>query len=291
LEKPVTQPGLLATLLIACPDQKGLVAAVAGFLAQHDANIVDFREHVATGSGVFFARVVFELSGLAIAREEVVPAFTPLARRFEMTWSLYFSDQPKRMGVLVSKYDHCLYDLLIRHKAGELAIEIPLIISNHPDLERVATFFGIPFHHVPVGDGGKAAQEAHMLKLLAESDVEFVVMARYMQILSADFLSHYPHRVINIHHSFLPAFIGGKPYHQAYERGVKLIGATAHYATQDLDEGPIIEQDVVPVGHSETVDDLIRKGRDIERVVLARAVRLHAENRILVTGRRTVVFS
>jgi formyltetrahydrofolate deformylase len=291
LEPFVTEVGLRATLQISCPDQKGLVAAVAGFLAQHDANIVDFREHVAVGSQVFFARVVFELSGLAIAREEVAPAFAPLARRFEMTWSLYFSDQPKRMGVLVSKYDHCLYDLLIRHKAGELAIDIPLIVSNHPDLERVATYFGIPFHSVPVAEGGKPAQEAQMLALLAAANVEFVVMARYMQILSAEFLGHYPHRVINIHHSFLPAFIGGKPYHQAYERGVKLIGATAHYATQDLDEGPIIEQDVVPVGHAETVEDLIRKGRDIERVVLARAVRLHAENRILVTGRRTVVFS
>jgi formyltetrahydrofolate deformylase len=281
---------LLATLLISCPDQKGLVAVVSGFLAQHDANIVDFREHVSQDGQGFFARVDFELSGLAIARDEVAPAFAPLARRFDMNWTLYFSDQPKRMGLLVSKYEHCLYDLLIRHKGGELNVEIPLIISNHPDMRPVAEFFGIPFHHVS-GANGKEAQEAEILRLLAEARVDFVVMARYMQILTANFLARYPSRVINIHHSFLPAFIGGKPYHQAYERGVKLIGATAHYATEDLDEGPIIDQDVVRVSHVETVDDLIRKGRDIERVVLARAVRLHAENRILVSGRRTVVFS
>jgi formyltetrahydrofolate deformylase len=281
---------LLATLLITCPDQKGLVAAISGFLAQHDANIVDFREHVSPDGQGFFARVVFELSGLAIARDEVGPAFAPLARRFDMAWALYFSDQPKRMGLLVSKYEHCLFDLLIRHKGGELPVDIPVIVSNHPDMQPVAEFFGIPYHHVP-GDAGKAAQEARILEILAEARVDFVVMARYMQILSAEFLKQYPHRVINIHHSFLPAFIGGKPYHQAYERGVKLIGATAHYATEELDEGPIIEQDVVRVTHGETVDDLIRKGRDIERIVLARAVRLHAENRILVTGRRTVVFA
>lgn len=281
---------LHATLLISCPDQKGLVAAVSGFLAQHDANIVDFREHVSPEARQFFARVVFELDGLVIARDEVAPAFTPLARRFDMTWVLYFSDEPKRMALLVSKYDHCLYDLLIRHRAGELPVEIPLIVSNHPDLEPVARFFGVPYHHVGA-EQGKAAQEARILELLADARTDFVVMARYMQILTGEFLSHYPHRVINIHHSFLPAFVGGKPYHQAYERGVKLIGATAHYATEDLDEGPIIDQDVVRVSHGETVDDLIRKGRDIERVVLARAVRLHAENRILVTGRRTVVFS
>lgn len=286
----MSRSSLQATLLVSCPDQKGLVAAISGFLAQHDANIVDFREHVSAGQH-FFARVVFELEGLAIARDEVSPAFAPLARRFDMAWSLYFSDQPKRMGLLVSKYDHCLYDLLLRHKAGELNVEIPLIVSNHPDLERVATFFGIPYHHVPAAEGGKAAQEVRILELLAAADVDFVVMARYMQILTPEFLMHYPHRVINIHHSFLPAFIGGKPYHQAFDRGVKLIGATAHYATEDLDEGPIIEQDVVRVSHGEGPDDLVQKGRDVERVVLARAVRLHAENRILVSGRRTVVFS
>ncbi|MDB5096442.1 MAG: Formyltetrahydrofolate deformylase [Cyanobacteria bacterium RYN_339] len=282
---------LRATLLITCPDQKGLVAAIAGFLAQHDANIVDFREHVSPDAQGFFARVVFDLSGLAIARDEVGPAFAPLARRFDMQWALYFSDQPKRMALLVSKYEHCLYDLLIRHKGGELPVTIPAIISNHPDMQPVAEFFKIPYFHVPSAPGGKAAQEAEILRLLAEVQVDFVVMARYMQILSAEFLGHYPHRVINIHHSFLPAFIGGKPYHQAYERGVKLIGATAHYATEELDEGPIIEQNVVRVTHAETVDDLIRMGRDIERIVLARAVHLHADNRILVSGRRTVTFS
>jgi formyltetrahydrofolate deformylase len=282
---------LTATLLIAGQDQRGLVSAISGFLAQHDANIIDLSEHVDAAQGMFFLRVVFQLDGLAIARDEVGPAFAPLARRLNMNWQLYFSDTQKRMGILVSKYDHCLYDLLIRHKSGELQVEVPLVISNHNDLRHIADFFGVPFHHLPVTPDTKAEQEAAMLKLLDEAKVDFVVMARYMQVLTADFLNHYPHRVINIHHSFLPAFIGGRPYHQAYERGVKLVGATSHYATDDLDEGPIIDQDVVRVNHADTIDDLVRKGRDIERLVLARGVRLHAENRVLVHGRRTVVFN
>ncbi|HEY9724270.1 MAG TPA: formyltetrahydrofolate deformylase [Oscillatoriaceae cyanobacterium] len=281
---------LHATLLISAPDRRGLVAAISGFLSQHDANILDLSQHVARAHDRFFARAVFDMEGLAIAREEVGPAFAPVARRFGMDWDLTFSDQVKRMAILVSKYDHCLYDLLIRHKAGELPVEIPFIASNHPDLEPVARFFGVPYHHLPVTPATKAQQEAELTRMLEAAQVDFVVMARYMQILSPTFLARFRHRVINIHHSFLPAFVGGKPYHQAYERGVKLIGATGHYATDDLDEGPIIEQDVVRVNHEDHIDDLVRKGRDIERVVLARAVRLHAENRVIVYGNRTIVF-
>ena len=280
-----------ATLLVHCPDQKGLVAAIAGFLAQHEANIVEFQETVAAEDGQFFARVVFALDGASIAREEIAPAFTPLARRFDMSFKVFFADQPKRMGLLVSKFDHCLFDLLQRVKAGELAVEVPFVASNHPDLGHVAAFFGVPFHHLPITPATKPQQEAAIKALADETGTDFLVMARYMQILSADFLHHFHHRVINIHHSFLPAFIGGKPYHQAYARGVKLIGATAHYATEDLDEGPIIDQDVMRVHHGETIDDLVRKGRDVERVVLARAVRMHVENRVVVSGRRTIVFA
>jgi formyltetrahydrofolate deformylase len=287
----MTHRPLTATLLVSCQDQKGLVSAVSGFLAQHDANIVDFSQHTDVAEGKFFARVVFELEGLAIERSEVAPAFAPLARRYGMAWKLTFSDLVPRMGLLVSKYDHCLYDLLIRHKSGELAVEVPLIISNHPDTKPVADFFCVPFHHVPVTPDTKVEATEAMLALLEAAQVDFVVMARYMQILSPAFLAHYPNRVINIHHSFLPAFIGGRPYHQAYERGVKLIGATSHYATEDLDEGPIIDQDVVRVDHRDGVDDLVRKGRDIERLVLARGVRLHVEHRVIVDGRRTIVFA
>jgi formyltetrahydrofolate deformylase len=282
---------LTATLLVHCPDQKGLVAAIAGFLSQHDANIVEFQETVSPDDGEFFARVLFALDGASIAPEELGPAFTPLARKFDMTWRIFLSNQRKKMGLLVSKYDHCLFDLLQRVKAGELAVDVPFVASNHPDLGHVATFFGVPFHHLPITPETKPRQEAQITALAEETGCDFLVMARYMQILSADFLAHFHHRVINIHHSFLPAFIGGKPYHQAYARGVKLIGATAHYATEDLDEGPIIDQDVTRVHHAETIDDLVRKGRDIERVVLARAVRLHAENRVVVAGRRTIVFA
>ena len=281
---------LTATLLVSAPDQKGLVSAISGFLAQHDANILDLSQHTDPDEQVFFARVVFELTGLAIGRDEVGPAFAPVARRFGMTWQLSFSDTRLRMAILVSRYDHCLYDLLIRHKAGELAVDIPLVISNHPDLEPVAAFFGVPYHHLPITVETKPEQEARMTALLEEAGVDFVVMARYLQILSPEFLARFHHRVINIHHSFLPAFIGGRPYHQAHERGVKLIGATSHYATEELDEGPIIEQDVVRVDHRDAVDDLVRKGRDIERLVLARGVRRHAERRVIVYGRRTVVF-
>ena len=286
----MTHRPLTATMLVSCPDQKGLVAGVSGFLAQHDANILDFSQHTDVAEGKFFARVVFELEGLAIARDEVAPAFTPIARRYGMAWKLLFSDVVPRMGILVSRYDHCLYDLLIRHKSGELAVDVPMIISNHPDTKPVADFFCVPFHHVPVTPETKADSYRRMAELLSGAGVDFVVMARYMQVLSPEFLALYPHRVINIHHSFLPAFIGGRPYHQAYERGVKLIGATSHYATEDLDEGPIIDQDVVRVDHRDSVEDLIRKGRDIERLVLARGVRLHVEHRVIVDGRRTIVF-
>ncbi|MFP5503961.1 MAG: formyltetrahydrofolate deformylase [Candidatus Sericytochromatia bacterium] len=286
----MTATPLTATLLIQAPDQKGLVAAIAGFLAQHDANILDLQEHVDASEHAFFCRVVFAIEGLAIAREEVAPAFAPLARRFGMDWKLFFSDQTKRMGLLVSKYDHCLYDLLIRQKSGELPVTVPLVVSNHEDLRHIAEFFGVPFHHLPVTPETKREQEEKATALFEEAGCDFLVMARYMQVLTPEFLKRFHHRVINIHHSFLPAFIGGRPYHQAYERGVKLIGATSHYATEDLDEGPIIEQDVVRVSHGDQVADLVRRGRDVERIILAQAVRLHAENRVIVHGRRTVIF-
>ncbi len=280
-----------AVLCVDAPDRKGLVAAIAGFLSQHDANIVAFDEHVSPTEARFFARVVFEMDGLVIGRDEIEPAFAPLARRYEMNWALHFSDSPVRVGLLVSRHEHCLYDLLWRHRAGELPIQIPIVLSNHAELAEVAKFFDIPFEYCPILEGDKDAQERVMLNHLRQHDVHLVVLARYMQILGPQFLHHYHQRVINIHHSFLPAFIGGRPYHQAYERGVKLIGATAHYATDDLDEGPIIEQDVCRVTHSDGVETLVRIGRDIERTVLARAVRMHAEHRVIVHGRRTIVFA
>ncbi len=235
-------------------------------------------------------RVQFELDGMDLKREEIAESFAPIARRFEMDWQLHFSDRPKAMAVLVSKHDHCLYDLLLRQKSGELSARIPLILSNHQDLAEVARNFGIPYHYLPVSASNRAEQEAEMLRLLEQYGVELVVLARYMQVLSPKIVQKYLNRIINIHHSFLPAFVGGRPYHQAYERGVKMIGATSHYVTEELDQGPIIAQDVIQVSHRDGVEDLIRKGRDLERMVLARAVRVHLEDRVLAFGGRTVVF-
>ncbi|MGB3682388.1 MAG: formyltetrahydrofolate deformylase [Rubrobacteraceae bacterium] len=276
-------------LLISCPDKKGLIAAISSFIAMHDGNILSADQYVSE-SGRFFMRLEIEGAGFGLEREEFGAAFAPLARRHGIEWSISHTDAPKRMAILVSRQDHCLIDLLWRWDAGELEAEIPLVISNHPDLASRAELYGIPFHHLPVTKETKAEQESAMLDLLYDHEIDVVVLARYMQILTPKFVSAFPDRLINIHHSFLPAFVGADPYRRAHERGVKTIGATAHYVTEDLDAGPIIHQDVSHVTHRETVEDLVRQGREIERRVLARAVRWHLGDRILVDGNRTVVF-
>jgi formyltetrahydrofolate deformylase len=277
-----------ATLLVSCPDRKGIVAALAQLLYGHGANIVDADQH--TDAGRFFQRIVFDLSELRTDRVAIEQAVEDVAARFEMSYRLQYGEPRKKVAVFVSRYGHCLHDLLWRHRLGELACDLRLIVSNHPDLEDEVSRYGVPFHWIPVAADDKERAEARAIALLDEQGIDLVVLARYMQIISARFVERYRSRIINIHHSFLPAFVGSKPYHQAKERGVKLIGATAHYATVDLDEGPIIEQDVVRISHRDSVEDLIRKGRDLEKVVLARAVRLHLEDRILVDGNKTVVF-
>ncbi len=281
---------ITATLLISCRDQKGLVAAVSDFLYRHDGNIVHADQHTDLEESVFLQRVEFELDGFAIARDEIEAAFRPIAERFDMTWSLRFSDYVPRVAVLVSKTHHCMYDILARWRMGEIHAEIPVVISNHPDGREIVEEFGVAYEHLPVAKDAKAAQETQVVALLEAHRIDVVILARYMQVLSDDLVRRYRNRIINIHHSFLPAFAGARPYHQAHERGVKIIGATAHYATPELDQGPIIDQDVARVSHRDSVADLMRKGRDLERVVLARAVDLHLRNRVLVYGNKTVVF-
>jgi formyltetrahydrofolate deformylase len=279
-----------AVLLISCRDQKGLVAAVSDFLYRNNGNITHADQHTDREEGVFLQRVEWEIEGFAMSREEIAASFRPIAERFGMAWRLRFSDEVPRVALLASKLPHCLFDLLARWKLREFAADFALVISNHDDARPIAEEFGVPFHLLPVTAATRRDQEARMLALLEGERIDLVVMARYMQILSADVIERYAGRIINIHHSFLPAFAGGKPYHQAHERGVKLIGATAHYATADLDQGPIIDQDVARVSHRDSVDDLVRKGRDLEKVVLARAVDLHLRNRVVVYGNKTVVF-
>lgn len=282
----------LATLLITCPDRRGLVAALAQVLSGHGANILDSDQHTDRNIGQFFQRIVFDTSELTTDGHTLRAAIDEVAGRFSMTYKLVDGSAKKnRMALFVSRYEHCLYDLLLRQQAGELDCEIPLIISNHPDLGRVAAQFGIHFEVLSKTQETKAEVEERELALLTKHQIDLVVLARYMQILSDRFVRDFPGDIINIHHSFLPAFIGGKPYHQAHQRGVKLIGATAHYATADLDEGPIIEQDVVRVSHRDEVEDLVRKGRDLEKVVLARAVRCHLDDRVLRYANKTVVFA
>ena len=279
-----------AVLLISCRDQRGLVAAVADFVYRHHGNIIHADEHTDHEEGVFLQRVEWELEGFALARDEIAAAFQPIADRFAMDWRLRFSDEVPRIALLVSKLPHCLYDLLARWRMRELSADIRAVISNHADAAPIAAGFGVPFRHLPIAPGAKTAQETQLLELLERERIDLMVLARYMQVLSADTVERYPQAIINIHHSFLPAFAGGRPYHQAHERGVKIIGATAHYATADLDQGPIIEQDVARVSHRDSVADLIRKGRDLEKVVLARAVDLHLRHRVIVYGNKTVVF-
>jgi formyltetrahydrofolate deformylase len=279
-----------ATLLVSCPDRKGLVAALAKLLAEHGANILQAQQHTDSQDRMFFQRIHFETAELDIGRDELEALLRIECGRYDMEWQISYGDRLKRVAIFVSKFEHCLYDLLLRHRLGELRCEIPLVISNHPDLEAVATQFGVRYHVVPITEETKRAQEAKEVALLESERIDLIVLARYMQILSDEFAEKFPRRIINIHHSFLPAFMGARPYHQAYARGVKLIGATAHYATPELDEGPIIAQDVVPASHRDTVEDLVRKGRDVERTALAQAVRCHLEDRILVQGQRTIVF-
>jgi formyltetrahydrofolate deformylase len=287
---PRDDTGEVATLLVSCPDRRGLVAALAQLLYGHGANILDADQHTDEAAAMFFQRIRFDLRELHTDRIALERGIADVAARFEMRWTLSYGAKRKRVAIFVSKYDHCLYDLLLRHRAGELACDIPLIVSNHDDLAPVAAQFGVPFRAFSITKENKAEQEAAQWQLLEAEGIDLIVLARYMQILSAEFTARYPHRIINIHHSFLPAFVGGKPYHRAYERGVKLIGATAHYATLDLDEGPIIEQDVTRTSHRDTVNDLVRIGRDMEKVCLARAVKWHIEDRILVYANKTVVF-
>jgi formyltetrahydrofolate deformylase len=284
---------MTAVLLLSCPDQRGVVAATAEFIARHDGNIVHAEQHVDRGSGdaMFFQRVEFELDGFGLGRDEIVEAFRPTAERLRMHVDLGFTDIPTPTAILVSKQPHCLYDLLTRWRSGEMAMDLRLIVSNHPDHADIAGHMGVPFLHLPVTADSRTEQESAVLTALADHRVELVVMARYMQILSDRFVAAHPNRIINIHHSFLPAFVGANPYRQAYDRGVKIIGATAHYATADLDEGPIIEQDTAPVTHRDDVARLTARGRDLETIVLARAVRAHLEHRVIVHGRKTVVFS
>jgi len=279
-----------ATLLLCCPDRKGLVAAMAQLLSDHGANILEAQQHLDPSEHVFSQRIHFDLAELDIPRDQLESLLAIECGRYQMRWRIAYSDRPKRVAIFVSKFEHCLYDLLIRHRLGELRCEIPLVISNHPDLAGVASAFGVAYHVFAIDKQTKARQEEREIELLQRERIDLVVLARYMQVLSEGFIARFPERIINIHHSTLPAFSGARPYHQAWERGVKRVGATAHYATSELDEGPIIEQDVVAVSHRDAVDDLVRKGRDVERMVLARAVRAHLEDRIIALGRRTVVF-
>ncbi|MEX2641076.1 MAG: formyltetrahydrofolate deformylase [Balneolales bacterium] len=279
-----------ATLLIHCPDRKGIVAAVSGFLSGHNGNIVHAVQHQDTTFGLFLMRLEWDLSEFDLDIETFRTKFAPIAEQFEMNWQLSQSSVRHKVAIFVSKYDHCLADLLYRHESGELECEIPLIISNHTDARQLADFHKIPFYHIPVKARQKAEAERQQLELLQIHGIDLIVLARYMQILSPGFVNRYPHKIINVHHSFLPAFSGPRPHHRAFERGVKIIGATSHYVTDALDEGPIIEQDVSSISHRDQLEDLIQKGRDLEKMVLSRAIRWHIKHRILVYANKSVVF-
>lgn len=278
-----------AILLVDCPDRRGLVAAIAQFLFEHNANIIHADQHQDNEAGMFFMRVEWSLEGFDLSPEALRDRFEPIALRLGMRWRIEYSSDRPRVAIFVSRYQHCLVDLLHRAQIGEFPCEIALILSNHEDAGPLARFHQIPFHHVPVLED-KAKAESRQLAILEENHIDLVVLARYMQVLSHEFVARYPLRIINVHHSFLPAFTGARPYHAAFERGVKLIGATSHYVTDELDEGPIIEQDVARVSHRDQVQDLVQKGRDLERMVLCRAVRWHLEHRILFYSNKTVIF-
>jgi formyltetrahydrofolate deformylase len=280
-----------AILLIHCPDEKGIVLSITDFIFKNKGNIVDLDQHVDGERKIFFMRVEWSISDFCIPKDKIGEHFdTLVGHKYQMRWELHYGTEKPKMALMVSKMDHCFNDILSRYKSGEWNVEIPLIISNHKDMEEAAKRFDIPFHHIPIGKDNKKVQEEKQLKLLAENQIDFVVLARYMQILSGNFIDHYPNNIINIHHSFLPAFPGAKPYHSAYARGVKIIGATSHFVTTELDAGPIIEQGVAHISHKDSVKDLIRKGRDIEKIVLSKAIWNHINRRILSYNNRTVIF-
>ena len=284
----MTQP--TATLLISCADSPGLVAKIANFIYANGGNIIHADQHTDFATSLFLIRLEWQLNGFNLPREAISTAFSAIAKPLNATWQLHFSETKPKLALWVTKQDHCLLDLLWRNQTQELPGNVSLIVSNHPHLEAIAKQFGIDFYHLPINKDNKVEQESKQLELLQQYDIDLVVLAKYMQIVSPNFINNFS-QIINIHHSFLPAFPGAKPYHRAHARGVKIIGATAHYVTQDLDEGPIIEQEVARVNHQDSIPDLIRKGKDLERLVLARAVRLHLQNRVLVYGNKTVVFS
>ncbi|HPK21896.1 MAG TPA: formyltetrahydrofolate deformylase [Smithella sp.] len=279
-----------AVLLLSCADSKGLVARISDFIFRFDGNIVHADQYTAKAEKLFFMRVEWELNGFALDRDDIPVAFAPLAKQYQMKWDLHFTDYVPRAAIFVSRHLHCLHDLILRRDMGELAADIKAVISNHEGARDLAEQYGMQYFYFPVTGKNKKQQEKKELRLLRDLHIDLVVLARYMQILSGNFLKYYPSRIINIHHSFLPAFAGRNPYQQAYDRGVKIIGATGHYVTAQLDEGPIIAQDVVKISHRDTVTDIQRKSKDLERIVLARALRLHLENRILVYGSKTIVF-
>ncbi len=279
-----------AVLLISCPDRRGILAEITGFIAKNNGNIIHADQHIDFQKGIFFMRIEWELEGFSLKKSEIEKAFKPIAEKFHINYQLHFSDEVQNVAVFVSKYDHCLYELLYRFKVGDLKGNLKLVISNHEDLRETVETFGIPFYYFPVSKENKREVEGEEIELLKRENINLVVLARYMQILSGRFVNTFRNRIINIHHSFLPAFVGAKPYHRAYERGVKIIGATSHYVTEELDQGPIIEQDVVRVSHRDTLEEMIKKGRDLEKLVLARAVKWHLENKILVYDNKTVIF-
>ena len=279
-----------AKLLLHCPDKPGILAEVTDFITVNKGNIIYLDQYVDHVENIFFMRIEWELKDFLVPQEKIEDYFATLcAQKYEMNFRLYFSDTKPRMAIFVSKMSHCLFDLLARYTAGEWNVEIPLIISNHPDLQHVAERFGIPFHLFPITKETKEEQEKKEMELLAKHKITFIVLARYMQVISEQMINAYPNRIINIHHSFLPAFVGAKPYHAAFERGVKIIGATSHYVTTELDAGPIIEQDVVRITHKDTVQDLVNKGKDLEKIVLSRAVQKHIERKVLAYKNKTVI--
>lgn len=281
-----------AKLLLHCPDKPGILAEVTDFITVNKGNIIYLEQYVDHVENIFFMRIEWELKDFLVPQEKIEDYFATLyAQKYEMNFRLYFSDTKPRMAIFVSKMSHCLFDLLARYTAGEWNVEIPLIISNHPDLQHVAERFGIPFHLFPITKETKEEQEKKEMELLAKHKITFIVLARYMQVISEQMINAYPNRIINIHHSFLPAFVGAKPYHAAFERGVKIIGATSHYVTTELDAGPIIEQDVVRITHKDTVQDLVNKGKDLEKIVLSRAVQKHIERKVLAYKNKTVIFN
>lgn len=279
-----------AVLRLVCKDEPGIVARISNFIYQNGGNILDADQHSDLESGTFFMRLEWERKGFRLSQEQARQELETLTSSFRISYDLKYNECLPRMAIFVSKYSHCLYDLLERHQQGELEVEIPLIISNHEDLRRVADHFKIRYHCIPITPENKAESENRELELLQRSNIDFVVLARYMQVLSPEFIAQYPNRIINIHHSFLPAFVGAKPYHQAYARGVKIIGATSHYVTEEVDQGPIIAQQVAAISHRDRVEDLVRKGRNLERSALAYGVRMHVQNRVLAYNNKTIVF-